>query len=299
VITFVRERLLPQDQVAVVAFNRATDFTTDRGTIVKTLEELRQRHKLIEAELSDYFRGLRAAYGDTEPPAYIQKEIDAVFYADRLARALPPAGVTDAQRQADDRRRAIEALEQADVTANRPPGASLDAFAAVTLNAGQDIKHIYAAIAYLRYLDGEKHLVFVTEGGILLPRRESDEYVAALASDARVVIHTIQTGGVMTIGMNKGKGSASMARVSGNQLISEQVIRNIADMTGGLSTSGSSSKILERIDKSSRAQYLLGYAPSNAAWDGAFRRIRVKVNRPNVRVLYRQGYYAPQESLSR
>ncbi len=30
-IRFVRERLLPQDRVAVLAYNRATDFTTDRG----------------------------------------------------------------------------------------------------------------------------------------------------------------------------------------------------------------------------------------------------------------------------
>src|SRR5262245_28247211 len=33
-IALVRDRLLPQDQAAVLAFNRATDFTTDHGKIL-------------------------------------------------------------------------------------------------------------------------------------------------------------------------------------------------------------------------------------------------------------------------
>ena len=40
---FVRDRLLPQDRVAVLAYNRATDFTTDRASIVTTLERFRSR----------------------------------------------------------------------------------------------------------------------------------------------------------------------------------------------------------------------------------------------------------------
>ena len=40
IIHFVRNRLLPQDQVAVLAFNRSTDFTTDRARILQVLERL-------------------------------------------------------------------------------------------------------------------------------------------------------------------------------------------------------------------------------------------------------------------
>jgi VWFA-related protein len=88
-MAFVRERLLPQDRAAVAAFNRATDFTTDRVAILRTLEEFRKRHKRIDAELTSYFGGLRGAYASQEPPPDIQAQIDAVFYADRLARVLP------------------------------------------------------------------------------------------------------------------------------------------------------------------------------------------------------------------
>ena len=39
--------------------------------------------------------------------------------------------------------------------------------------------------------------------------------------------------------------------------------------------------------------YLIGYAPANAVADGSFRRIEVKVNRPDVTVRTRNKYYAP------
>src|SRR5699024_8596597 len=50
-----------------------------------------------------------------------------------------------------------------------------------------------------------------------------------------------------------------------------------------------------RLDASTRAQYLLGYAPANDDWDGRYRKVRVRVNRPGVRVLYRQGYYGRRQ----
>ena len=67
-LAFVRDRLLPQDEVAVAAYNRATDFTADRGKILEVLEQFKARHELIEAKLRQYFSGFSAAY-KTERPA--------------------------------------------------------------------------------------------------------------------------------------------------------------------------------------------------------------------------------------
>jgi VWFA-related protein len=41
-----------------------------------------------------------------------------------------------------------------------------------------------------------------------------------------------------------------------------------------------------------RAQYFLGYSPSNKLRDGSFRKIRVRVRNRNYRVRVRRGYYA-------
>ncbi|MGE3885339.1 MAG: VWA domain-containing protein [Vicinamibacterales bacterium] len=47
-------------------------------------------------------------------------------------------------------------------------------------------------------------------------------------------------------------------------------------------------KVLDEI----RAQYQLGYASTNAATDGQWRRVEVKVKRPGVKVRTRKGYFA-------
>jgi hypothetical protein len=65
---FVRDLLLPQDQVAVMAWNRATDFTSDHTQIAGMLERFKKRHEAIESELAMYFSGLRAVYGSPGIP---------------------------------------------------------------------------------------------------------------------------------------------------------------------------------------------------------------------------------------
>jgi len=57
-IHFVRNRLLPQDQVAVLAFNRSTDFTTDRARVLDVLERYKRRHEYIEAGFKHQTSGL-------------------------------------------------------------------------------------------------------------------------------------------------------------------------------------------------------------------------------------------------
>jgi hypothetical protein len=78
-IHLVRERLLPQDYVAVMAWNRATDFTRNRDAIVQSLERFRDEHVGIELSLRLWSSGLARAYGDGRIPTGIQARIDDVF----------------------------------------------------------------------------------------------------------------------------------------------------------------------------------------------------------------------------
>jgi Ca-activated chloride channel family protein len=48
-------------------------------------------------------------------------------------------------------------------------------------------------------------------------------------------------------------------------------------------------KILAQI----RAQYSLGYASTNLKADGEWRKVEIRVKRPDVRILARKGYFAP------
>jgi VWFA-related protein len=50
----------------------------------------------------------------------------------------------------------------------------------------------------------------------------------------------------------------------------------------------------EQLSRELRTQYSLGYTPSNAAQDGSFRKIRVRVRQGDYKVQARRGYYAPR-----
>jgi hypothetical protein len=70
------------------------------------------------------------------------------------------------------------------------------------------------------------------------------------------------------------------------------VMKNLADESGGTSyITKYPREAMARVDEATRFEYLLGYYPANTARDGKFRDVKVKVNRPGVTVLVRNGYY--------
>jgi VWFA-related protein len=75
------------------------------------------------------------------------------------------------------------------------------------------------------------------------------------------------------------------------------VARKMSDDTGGRVINVRNEKTLEKafdvISEELRSQYVIGYYPTNEKRDGTFRKIKVDVSRPDVKVLARRGYYAP------
>jgi Ca-activated chloride channel family protein len=74
-------------------------------------------------------------------------------------------------------------------------------------------------------------------------------------------------------------------------------LRQIAEATGGEAFFPSSLKELdgayEKVLAEVRAQYQLGYQSTNTATDGAWRRVEIKVKRPDAKLRSRKGYFAP------
>lgn len=67
----------------------------------------------------------------------------------------------------------------------------------------------------------------------------------------------------------------------------------VSEMTGGRASIGEDiGRALSRLNETTRFEYLLGYYPKDDRWDGQYRQIQVKVNRPGVKVSFRHGYYA-------
>ena len=155
---------------------------------------------------------------------------------------------------------------------------SLDEYVSNSVQSMQDLMRIYAGLAYLRHVEGDKHLVYVSPRGLGLPSADDDRSVARVAQDARVALNVFHSGGMI----------AGIWDVASSQ--------NIAEFTGGQYTGVThGDKFAERIDATTRTGYHLGYIPSNADLDGKYRKVSVKVNRRGATVLYQRGYYARED----
>lgn len=99
-----------------------------------------------------------------------------------------------------------------------------------------------------------------------------------------------------------GRGTAmfsgrSLGQQFARQAASQDTLVALAADTGGRAflDTNDFSLVYTRVINDTSAYYLLGYTSTNPARDGRFRRIRVQVNRPGLRVEHRNGYYAEKD----
>jgi Ca-activated chloride channel family protein len=103
---------------------------------------------------------------------------------------------------------------------------------------------------------------------------------------------------IYAIGRVGHAGSAAMSL--------QMRLTQIATASGGLAFFPTSVKeldeIYQKIGDEIAAQYTLGYAPTNTTEDGAWRKVEVRLRRPDARdyrLRTRQGYFAPYRQASR
>jgi VWFA-related protein len=165
------------------------------------------------------------------------------------------------------------AVEEMQLTLPNP----FEVRAAVTLTA------LEALVTHLGGLrEGRKSVIFVSQGPPL-GRRGSPVYphldsVLQAANRSNVTVHVLDP---RPLGSAPIGGAEALAR--------------LADETGGRSIVNSNSPWdrLKQVLADASAYYLIGYSPSREPADGKFHRIEVRVTRPSVRVIARQGYWAP------
>jgi VWFA-related protein len=126
-----------------------------------------------------------------------------------------------------------------------------------------------------------------------------------LLSDAHVAIYTIDARGLVTGKLGDVTDHGPTDRIAGpeaNRTLAEETyqrfneeatMERVALDTGGqFFRDNDFERAIELSIRDSSTYYLLGYYPSDKKWDGKFRRIQVKVNRPGIRLQHRSGYFA-------
>lgn len=125
---------------------------------------------------------------------------------------------------------------------------------------------------------GRKAIVILTDAEDTGSKMSLGDAIEA-AQRANAVIHVLL---IRDFGASDGSGpgvASKMASETGGRVIN-------------VHNENSLEKAFDVISEELRAQYVLGYYPVNAARDGRFRKIKVEVARPDVRVLALKGYYA-------
>jgi VWFA-related protein len=180
---------------------------------------------------------------------------------------------------------------------------------------------LQAVVRSMAYLPGRKTIVFFSEGLPVTPALAARlDSVIEAANRANVTAYAVDAKGLrskstltaprkeidtfaeerlnqVTAGSDRTSQPLTMAfeRVEDTlRLDSRTGLARLAQETGGflVEQTNDLASAFRRIDEDSRFHYLLTYSPTNARFDGRYRRIQVKVRRPGVQVFARKGYRA-------
>jgi VWFA-related protein len=100
--------------------------------------------------------------------------------------------------------------------------------------------------------------------------------------------------GTIRNGMGGSAQASEISNASETAMNSHSTMNSVAEQTGGkafYNTNDLNRAIRDSMEDGS-TYYTLGYYPENKDWDGRFRGISVKINRPGIKLHYRQGFYA-------
>ena len=187
------------------------------------------------------------------------------------------------------------------------------------------INSLLAVITPMQNLPGRKTIIFFSEG-LKLPPNVLQKFPAVInaANRANVSIYSIDAAGLriqagtteaarelnslsaarmaqQASGTDRGGGPFMRALERNEDLLRfdpRSGLGSLSDQTGGflIHDTNDLSGGLRRIDDDMNGYYFLTYVPQNKDYDGRFRRINVKVTRPNVEIQSRQGYYAVESA---
>jgi hypothetical protein len=136
-----------------------------------------------------------------------------------------------------------------------------------------------------RTREGRKTILFVSQG----PPTEFGSSYGSLQDRMREISQAANRGNVTIYTLDpRGLGMEPRLGV-------RDTLYQLAAETGGraIVNTNNASGMLSRLLAETSAYYMLGYNSTRVEDDGKFHKISVKVKRPGVRVLARQGYWAP------
>jgi VWFA-related protein len=202
-------------------------------------------------------------------------------------------------------------------TTGASEGTSDDASSFVTddteynnLNTDRELFAIRQIAKSLQRVEQRKSMLYFS-GGLTRNGVENQASLRAAtneAAKANLAIYSVDTRGLQALppvgdasrgslrGTSAYTGTAVQAQFDAN-FSSQETLATLSTDTGGKAffDSNDFGPAFQQVQKDTEAYYILGFHSADQRADGTFRHLTVKVNRPDVRLEYRPGYYAPAD----
>ena len=179
-----------------------------------------------------------------------------------------------------------------------------------TFNADRKLLALQSLMQALGKLPQKKSLIYFSNG---ISQSGADNQSAlrattAAAVKANVSIYSLDIRGLQAFppggeaqaaslhGQSAYSGQSVLNDLSGNAA-SQETLATLSSDTGGKAffDSNDFSGVFSQVQKDSSAYYVLGFTSNNPLKDGRFRRLKVQVNRTDLKLDFRAGYYAGRD----
>jgi len=179
-----------------------------------------------------------------------------------------------------------------------------------TFNADRKLLALQSLMQALGKLPQKKSLIYFSNG---ITQSGADNQSAlrattAAAVKANVSIYSMDIRGLQAFppggeaqsaslhGQSAYSGAAVLNDLNGNAA-SQDSLATLSSDTGGKAffDSNDFGTVFSQVQRDSSAYYVLGFTSNNPLKDGRFRRLRVQVNRSDLKLDFRAGYYAGRD----
>src|SRR5258705_1946476 len=179
-----------------------------------------------------------------------------------------------------------------------------------TFNADRKLLALQAIMQTLGKISQKKAVIYFSNG---ISQNGGDNQSAlraatASAVKANVSIYPVDIRGLQAFpaggeaqnaslhGQSAYNGAAVLNDLSSNAS-TQETLSTLASDTGGKAffDSNDFGAVFSQVQKDSSAYYVLGFTSTNAMKDGRFRHLKVQLNRSDLKLDYRSGYYAGRD----
>jgi VWFA-related protein len=179
-----------------------------------------------------------------------------------------------------------------------------------SLNTDRELLAIRAISKSLEKVDQRKSMLYFS-GGLTRNGIENQASLRAAtneAAKANLAIYSVDARGLQALppvgdaskgslrGNSAYSGKAATAQLNANYA-SQETLATLAADTGGkfFGDSNDFGPAFTQVQHDTEAYYILGFHSTNRSTDGTFRHLTIKVDRSDLKVEYRPGYYAPAD----